>query len=384
MNENPTPQILKNLLLGSLTPEDLERERVEADARIERLLSGAQTEKKGDFWTWGLCERLQERSWELRQKDPAAMVALALHAVEAAEKIDVRRYGPIQVSDLQVRALAGLANAYRISDQLPLAETIFRQAFEVWRRGTNSPFLQARLAEISASLLCDQRHFQEAFRLLDFAYQIYLSHQSFHDAGRTLIQKGTHTGRSGDPEEGIRLIARGLHFIDRDCDPKLAFQCLHTVLLFRVELGEFRSARRQIWEMRPLYEHHEDQILRVKLCWIEGKVFVGLGDFEQASRAFEQARQDFLEREMSYDAALVSFDLAALWLREGKRDEVRQLLQEMLETFRARHVARETIAALIMLRDAADRNELSIDLLKVIGTLFHTFKDEGGGSPGPS
>src|SRR5690349_3902150 len=42
----------------------LERERVEADAKIDRLLSGEKVGKS--FWTWGLCERLQERTWELR------------------------------------------------------------------------------------------------------------------------------------------------------------------------------------------------------------------------------------------------------------------------------------------------------------------------------
>jgi tetratricopeptide (TPR) repeat protein len=438
MDEHPTPQILKDLLLGRLAAEDekavlvhlltgcpqcreeiapaaamlfrptrtaaapssedeedlydravasvceaalerqrsLERERAEADVRIEKLLSGAKVEKRSDFWTWGLCERLQERSWELRQKDPVEMLVLARHAVEAAQKISGRRYGDRHVADLLARAWAGLANAYRISDQLSLAETAFSEAFEARRRGTGSPLLSARLAEISASLLCDQRYFPTAFQLLDFAYGIYLRHHASHDAGRTLIQRGIHTGRSGDPEEGIQLLARGLQLIDRDRDPKLVFQSLHNVLLFRVELGEFKSARRQIWEMRPLYRYHGDRIALIKLRGLEGKVFEGLGELDRAARAFQQAKEGFLQKGLAYDAALVSFDLAAVWLREGKRDKVRQLLREMLEVFRARYIAREAVAALIMLRDAADRDELSVDLLEMIAGLFQTFRHE--------
>jgi tetratricopeptide (TPR) repeat protein len=438
--EHPTPQILKDLLLGRLASEDektvithlmtgcpecreeiaptaavlfrparttvapssededlydraiasaceaalerqrsLERERAEADAKIERLLSGGKIEKR--FWTWGLCERLQERSWELRQKDPSEMVVLAQKAVEAAQRISSRKYGAQHVADLLARAWAGLANAYRISDQLPLAETAFSEAFEARRQGTGSPLLRARLAELSASLLCDQRHFPEAFQLLDFAHGAYLRHHASHDAGRALIQRGIHTGRSGDPEEGIQLIARGLRLIERDHDPKLIFQSLHNILLFRVELGEFKSARRQIFEMRPLYELHDDRIAKVKLRGLEGKVFLGLGEIDRAIRAFQQAKDGFLQLGLNYDAALVSFELAAVWLREGKQAEARRLLQEMLATFRARYIAREAIAALIMLRDAADRNELTTDLLEMITGLFNAYKDkpmEGG------
>lgn len=438
--EHPTPQILKDLLLGRLAAEDektvithlmtgcpqcraeiapaaavlfrpartkatsssededlydraiasaceaalerqrsLERERAEADVKVERLLSGGKVGKS--FWTWGLCERLQERSWGLRQKDPSKMVVLAQQAVEAAQRIDSHRYGAQHVADLLARAWAGLTNAYRISDQLSLAETALEQAFVAYHRGTRSPLLRARLAEISASLLCDQREFPSAFRVLDLAHSLYLNHQAPHDAGRALIKKGLHTGYTGDPEEGIRLLVRGLRLIDRDRDPKLGFQVLHNILLFRVEMREFKSARRQIWEMRPLYRFQGDHIAQVKLRGIEGKVFLGLGEIDRATRAFEQARESFLQMGMNYDAALVSFELAAVWLREGKRDKVRELLREMLETFRARYIAREAVAALIMLRDAADRNELTTDLLEMITGLFNAFKDkpkEGG------
>lgn len=366
--DHPIPQILKDLLL--------ERERAEADAKIDRLLTGGRIGRRKDFWTWGLCERLLEKSWALRQKDPSKMVALAQRAVEVAQRIDRPKYGTQNVADLLARAWAALANAYRISDQLPLAGSAFKQAFKAQQEGTGSPLLQARLAELSASLFCDQRHFPMALQLLDFAYKTYLSHQAFHDAGHALIKKGIHTGRSGDPEEGIQLLARGLRLIERGRDPKLAFQSLHNILLFRVERREFKSARRQIWEMRPLYDMHGDQIARVKLRWIEGKVFLGLGEIDRACRAFQQAKEGFQEKGLYYDTALISFDLAAAWLRQDKRKDVRRLLQEMLQIFRARYVAREAVATVLMLRDAADRNELTIQLLENASVLFEILKDE--------
>lgn len=354
----------------------LEDERAEADSKIARLLREENFGKTAKFWTWGLCERLLERSWDLRQKHPKEMLKLAQHAVEAAEKIDPRQYGAQHVADLLARAWAGLANAYRVSDQLTLAENAFRHAFKARNQGTRSPLLQARLAELSASLLCDQRQFPEAFQLLDFAYRTYTKYRAFHEAGHTRIQKGIHIGRSGDPEYAIQLLVRGIRLVERERDPKLIFHALHNILLFRVELGEFRTARLQIWEMRPLYNLHGDKINRIKLRGLEGRIFVGLGQLDRAARAFLHVKESFEQEGMYYDAALISFDLAAVWLRERKMADVRRLLNEMLEAFRARYIAREAIAALIMLRDAANRNELTFGLLEHVTMLFEVLKGE--------
>lgn len=353
----------------------LEHERGEAEAKIIRLLS-TEGPKAPAFWTWGLCEALQKKSWALRQADPAGMLRLASLAVEAAQRLEPAKYGPSHVADLLAQAWAELANAHRISDQLHAAEAALSEAFKIQRGGTGSPLLRARLTELAASLLCDQRQFPTAFRLLDAAYRLYFKHSATHEAGRALITKGLQTGYTGDPEEGVRLLARGLRLVDRGRDSRLVFQVLHNILLFRVELGEFRIARRQLWEMRPLYWHHADRIALVKLRWIEGKIFVGLGKLENATRAFQQAKESFEREKLAYDAALVSFDLAAVWLQTGKRKEVRQLIHEMLETFRARYIAREAIASLLMLRDAADRGFLSLDLLDMVAGFFRSLKDE--------
>lgn len=360
----------------------LKRERAEAPAKVIRLLilGGSEKDQKltqqPGFWTWALCEALLEKSWSLRHDDPKGMLHLSELAAEAAQRLDSSAYGEESVADLQARAWIGLANALRVSDQLPLAQEVLRRAFEARKKGTGSPLLRARIAELSASLMCDLRHFPTAFRLLDLAITLYLRAGLNHEAGCALIQKGVHTGRSGDPEHAIFLLAQGLRFIDRERDPKLPFHALHNILLFRIELGQYRTARIQLWEMRPLYERHADKINLLRLRWLEGRIFVGLGDFERADRALLQAKERYEQAGMIYDSALISFDLASVWLQKGKRKEVRQLIQEMLDTFRARYIAREAIASLLMLRDAADRGILSLDLLDMVAGFFRSLKDE--------
>lgn len=366
--------------LASQRWQSIVQEQLEANAKMARLLYGSTKDSQRPtdqgFWTWALCEALLEKSWSLRHQDPKGMLHLAELAAEGSQRVDSSIYGEESVADLQARAWTGLANALRIGDQLPLAQEVLKRAFEVQKQGTGAPLLRARIAELSASLMCDLRQFPSAFRLLDLSITLYDRNGCKHEAGRALIQKGIHTGRSGDPEYAIRLLARGLHLIDRKRDPKLPFHVLHNILLFRIELGEFRKARRQLWEMRPLYDRHGDKINLLRLRWLEGKIFVGLGQFERATRAFLQAKERFEQVGMDYDAALISFDLASVWLQEGKRKEVRQLIHEMLETFRARYIAREAIASLLMLRDAADRGSLSLDLLDMVAGFFRSLKDE--------
>lgn len=368
----------------------LEREREEAPGKIARLLFGGRVisepllPDEPGFWTWGLCEVLLERSWGLRHDDPQGMLHLAALAREAADRLDLEVYGLEVTFDLRARAWGELANSCRVQGDLARAQGALDRALELRRQGSGAPLIRARLAEIAASLLCYQRRFPEAFRALDLARGLYERHGQPHDAGRMIVQKGLYAGRSGDPEEGIRLLARGLAVLDHDRDPKMVFLILHNILLFRVELGDFRDANLQLFEMRPLYSHHAGAVDLVKLRWLEGRIAAGLGELERAERAFRQVREDFERRGMIYNAAVVGLDLAALWLRQGRTAEVRRLVAGMLEVFRARYVAREAIAALLMLRDAAEREEATVDLLRMVAGILERVKEDPADAEEPA
>jgi tetratricopeptide (TPR) repeat protein len=362
--------------------ESLDRERREAGLKIAGLLSGARrvggssSAEKPGFWTWGLCEVLLERSWSLRHEDPKQMLVLAGLAREAADRIDPKLYGEVETTDLRVRAWGEYANALRVTDDLFRASWALSRALELRHQGSGSQLIRARLAELSAGLLCHQRHFPAAFKALDLAYSLYQREGHPQDAVRVLVKRGIYTGRSGDPELGIQLLAKALLLIDRQRDPKLCFLILHNLLLFRVELGEFRVANLQLFEMRPLYVEHAGAVDKVKLRWIEGRIAAGLGEFERAERAFLQVREEFERRGQIYHAAVVILDLTGIWLRRGRTDDVKRLVGEILSTFRARYVARETIAALLMLREALDQDRASLDLVTIVASVIERNQDE--------
>jgi tetratricopeptide (TPR) repeat protein len=340
--------------------------REDVEAKIQRLLRGVDLPAEAGFWTWSLCETLMERSREVRHDDLRSMLRLAELAREAAERVDAGEHTPRETADLRARAWAELANAWRACDDLSQAEAAMVRALELQAAGTGSESLLARLADLSASLFCDQRRFTEAFQMLDTAHGLYQRLGAAHDAGRVLVMKGLFTGYTGNAEEGLQILARALTVIDRDRDPRLAFHVLHNILLFRVELGEFEEAQRQLQRMRPLYARHAGPNEWVKLRSIEGKIAAGLGDLPRAEELFREVRHDLDAAGLGYQAAIISLDLARVCIQLGKKIEVRRLVAEMVATFRSLGVEREAMAALLMLNEAIEQDQATLELLSLV------------------
>ncbi len=164
----------------------------------------------------------------------------------------------------------------------------------------------------------------------------------------------------------MQILAQGLAAIDRDRDPRLSFHALHNILLFRVELGEFEEARRQLQRMRPLYDRHAGPNEWVKLRGIEAKITAGLGDLPRAEALFREASHDLDVAGLGYQAAIIALDLAAVCLQLGKKSEVQPLVAKVVTTFRSLGVEREAMAALLMLTEAVERDQATLELLSLV------------------
>lgn len=343
--------------------------RRQQEARSARSIPGAEgLPLPGDpqFCTVETCEEMLDRSYAVHLSDPETALRLADLAALAAEGLDPAVYGEARIADMQARAWSEVANSYRITGDLAKADRFMGRALDCRARGTGDVRLLARLSSLAAALACAQRRFEEAFRLLDVAYSIYTNLNDRHAAGRVLIARGLYSGYVGDPLEGIQYLLQGLNTIDRAQEPKLAFQALHNIVLLRVELGEYEEASRYLDRMKPLYDRYLSDLERLKLRWVEGKIAAGLGRLDDAEAAFVEASQDFDKAGLGYRAALVSLDLVAVWLRQGRTAEIRHRVAELLATFRAVGVEREALAGILLLRDAVECEQATLELLQLI------------------
>lgn len=321
----------------------------------------------GGVQKWGLCESLIARSQACRHHDPEQMILLAERAVSIAADLDPLAYGPEVTSDLQARCFAELGNAHRVADDLEGAERALRSAIEESARGTQDPLLLARIMDLTASLRGSQRRFEEALELLDAVHRLYESHGDRHNSGRALISKGLYTGYSNESEEAVRLLSAGLAMIHPASDPKLVLSAIHNLIGFLADGGRFREAQRLLRRTRQAYYAEGDRLNLIKMRWLEGRIEAGLAQYSRAEKSFLSARVDLEAAGLHYHAALVSLDLAAVWLSQGKKTETSSLVGELVATFQARRIAREALAALVLLKESFELDRTSpLEMLRVV------------------
>lgn len=315
-------------------------------------------------------EMLLQASWELRLADAREMVRLAELALFAAERLRPAHCGRAAVADVRSRAWTELANARRVADDLDQAEAAMAMAVVWQRRGSGDPCLVARIADVMASLCSDQRRFAEAEELLDKVHRFYRQAGDRHLAGRALVKRGVIAGHGNDPRGALALLAEGLDLVDVGRDPQLAAHAVQTILWNLVERGRCRQARIYLWQCRTLFEQDAGRRFQLRLRWLEGRIHAGLGEIDRAESKLQAVHEGFAAAGSPYNAALVALDLATLWLNQGRTREVRQLVEEMIATFRALRIAREAVAALLILREACDRDEATLDGVRTVAVLL--------------
>jgi tetratricopeptide (TPR) repeat protein len=320
----------------------------------------------------------------LRHEDPQAMLAFAKLAQCAADQLDMRELGRRPVADLRALAWAELASAYRVCNELDRATRAMNRAVYWCDRGSRSPALLLRVADLLASLLAYQRRFPEGRALLRLVHRHHLAAGDAHMAGRALISQGNLAAWEGSPETAIPLMHRGFELLDQERDPQLTVQALWNMVWTLAEAGRFRTARRLLWRCRVVFTGVIDAH---RLRWMEARILAGLGDAGRAEPAFRQAREAFAARGQVYPAALVGLDLAAMLARAGRVEDVHALAEEMIATFRALRIAREAVATLLVLQRACRTGGQVLEVIEIAVTFLRDLERQparpvGGGAPG--
>jgi tetratricopeptide (TPR) repeat protein len=304
------------------------------------------------FNTWGFCEILLYRSWEENFKDPVLGESVALLAVEVLDHLEASSYGAEALEDLRARAWAHVANARRIQMNFEGAEEAFAFAFSFLKLGTREPMEKAMLLDLKASLLTQQRRFSTALGLLGRSVAIFLDVGETHRAGRSLVKMSTVHSVGGEPEKAISLLHRALKLIDPAREPRLLLIAWSNLIDNLTETGQFMEAQKLLMKARPLYKRFarpESQNIR---RWIEGKIARGLGQIDQAESLFLAARGGFVLADAAYNTALVSLDLASLYVDQDRMAELKRIAEETVSIFSSRQIHREALAALDYWRHA--------------------------------
>lgn len=338
----------------------IDRERAAAPGLVSELLAVSPPGEReallrcGRFQTIAVCELLIERSFAEGFHDPARARELAGLAVQVADRLDLLVYGRSVVQDFRARAWAYLGNARRLGSDLRGAEEAISLAEYFFEEGSADPLEEARILDLKASLLGDQGRLEEAATLLDVVVDIYEDIRDVHRQGRALISKGLFLAYAGQPEQGLDWISCGLELVRGEQEPRLVLMAHHNIAWCLTDCGRAEEARRHLEGIRHLYDGFSDPWTRLRLTWLEARIAAGLGHHEEAERKLRELRGAFVEQRLGYDASIVTLDLAALYLEQGRTAEVRRLAEEALPVLLAQDIHREAMAALIAFQQATE------------------------------
>lgn len=334
--------------------------RVPAAVRDEALRSDSR------FHTLALCDHLLGQGFEQMFHDPARAIELAQTAVRLADLLEPDTYGRTVVQDVRARAWGHLGNARRVASDLAGADQALTIAESFLVEGSGDPLEEARLLDFKASLLSDRGWFEDAADLLEMVIDIYEEIRDSHRQGRAMISKGLFLGYAGRPEEAVELIPRGLARIDREQEPRLALMARHNLAWFLNDCGRPDDAAELLDSFRDRYQEFPDSWTQLRKLWLESRIALSLGRMDEAEAGFREARERSLADGLCYDTSMLTLDLAALYLREGRTEEVKNLAREMLPIFVSQDVHRQALAALAIFQQAAEMERATPRLVREV------------------
>lgn len=338
-------------------------------AELAALPAGAQARAAAEsrYAHPAFIQHLIDAGHGLRYQDPAGMLRLAELARAAAEGCTVEAAGNEKhLSDVRGQAWRQYGNALRVLGRLPESEEAFATAQRFLDAGTRAPLLRARLFTQAASLRYFQRRFDEAVGLADEAAQIYKELGEERSLASIMVQKAIASLYAGEAEAAVRILNQAIPLIDDSGDPHLLLAACHNLVRCYIDLGRPEQALSIYSETRELYKKFDDPLIRLRVAWQEGQLLRDMGHLRAAESVLLQARQGFVERNLLYEAALISLDLAAVYVRLQAEEQLQQTVAETVPIFRALGVDREALASLLQLQQLSRHSRKALELIRFL------------------
>lgn len=348
------------------------REQAHAEALADELEAEppALREKRiatdGRFRNAVLVDRLLERARASWGEDTDRAEQLAQLALGVIDQLDPTLYGSGLICDLKARSWAYSGNALRIRSDLAGAEVALAKAERLLDDGSCEPLELALVLELKTSLLRAQRRLGQALETIRQVAAIYRRIRDTHMEGRALVGEAIVLGYAGELEKSIATYFRAVERIDPARDPHLAFAARHNLLADLVESGRTEEALPLLPEVRRGAAEVGNCRDKLRFTWLEALIEIETGQHLEAEEKLERVRAEYVEQGDGFLVALVSLDLARLYLEEGRTAETRRLASEMQSIFMAKNIRREALASLVIFQRAAEQEAATVVLVKDI------------------
>lgn len=313
--------------------------------------------------------RLVDRSNSLRFSDPQSMLQDAQASLAIASRCTPDLCGSSErLADTLALAWSQLGTALRIGSQLREAEEAGEKALAFMKQGTGDPILRMGIFRQISAIHQFHRRFEQSIELLRAAGAIAREIGDSHALATALVQEAVSTTYAGDAEGAVRLINLAIPLIDQEIDPYLLLFACHNLVRCYIDLDRPEQALALLSEFRDLYHEIKDKNVSLKVAWQEGQLLRDLGHPQAAETTFLRVREGFAESGMMYEVAVVSLDLASVYIRQGRVEDVQRTLETTIPVFRSLGVERETLAALLQLQQVGGQQQRALELVRFLNS----------------
>ncbi len=305
---------------------------------------------------WALCETLCLESQRLCAEDPVRAAAVAELALDVAERMEGEKTWRAKLRGF---AWAHVGNALRAQRDLEAAEKAFRSADRFWKAGEavrNGMLEEGRLYLLNALLRWDQHRFEEATELLD---QASAAASSAKFRVQVLISRARLVRDAGDLEQAVSILQQAGEIAVPDDDGRIALSLQHGLVDGLSKLERYPEAEALLPAAIDLSRQCGGEVDFLRFLWIGGRVAAGLGKMTEAVTALRRVRGEFAARHLSYETALVTLELSALYAEQGLVQDVKNLARNLVPILQVRNVHPEVLAALVVFRQRAEREEVT-------------------------
>jgi tetratricopeptide (TPR) repeat protein len=281
-----------------------------------------------DWHHGGLFRALLDAADWYSARDPQEAADIAQLALDSLNLLASAAVGSEAiVMSMRSQAFALLATCRERAGDLDGARVAIAEAWQCHEAGASDPFDQALILEVDASYTAEIGDFETALATLEKALAVYAAVAQDHFQGRTLIEMGETIGHV-DPERGLTLIARGLDLLNPVREPRFELRAQHHLAEFLCAAGRPREALAVLDRIRPLYRQFQEDVVQLRLHWLQGRIAQGLQLFGDAVAIYRLVREEFRVRELRRETLLVTIDLAEAQVGQGEVDAASRLLAE--------------------------------------------------------
>ncbi len=314
-----------------------------SDSTRNRLLREAQAAPstllaRPKFWKPAFWPHYHRRCSDILFDNPIAGLAFTQPAPELAAIICRRHPTEVSAPDLMIQAHSAVAAAYRRNADLKTAAVVWEEAAR-YRHSASPSVLALYLRRLAYFRIVT--HNPQCFPLIEEGLAIYKLGNLVkrHGIGEMLLCRGLAYTAFGQHDRAFDDWTAALHHIDVKLDPKPWYCAIHSLALNALEHDTDRELLKVARDNLESAQRGLKSFLSTRLFaalksrWAIALIDDHLGAERHAEFELLNVRRRLADLGLTIEVGWLSIDLARIFLRQGRREDLKTLTRQTVEIF---------------------------------------------------